>query len=278
MSDIVTLGVPTFHTRVEAWECDHNQHWNVRQYMRVFRLAGHVARDIAGAPTAMPFSQLSRFHRELVQTSPVEVRSAVLSDGPLAGFLVHLLCSGGRLSATAIEGPALAVDPSCGLPFVRADQVAAALPRGLEGGAHVPRTTGLPGGFKIIEHGLVQPRELDHLGWLTVDFLMSRIAAATNDRLSQLGFTPDFVRETGISRMGVESRVSILAPIPLGTRLRSVAGVVKAEGKNIVIRHGFFRNDGAEVAASDQSLVTVDMSTRRSCPLPDFLLGAVDMA
>ena len=248
--DIATLGVPTFHTRVEAWECDHNQHWNVRQYMRVFQMAGHVARDMAGVAPAMPFSQLTRFHRELVQTSPVEIRSAILADGAHAGALVHLLSSEGRLAATALEGPALR---ACDLPRVSADQVGPALPRGLQGGAHVRCDPVATGDFKVIEHGLVQPREADHTGALTVDFLMGRIAAATNARLSQLGFTPEFVRSQQISRMGVE-----------------------AEGKNIVVRHSFFDTGGRARAASDQSLVTVDMTTRKACALPDFMIGVAE--
>ena len=179
-ADICALGLPTFHTRVEAWECDHNQHWNVRHYMRVFQLAGQVARSGAGGQGAAPFSQLSRYHRELVQTAPVEVRTCVLADGPMAGFLVHLLCSEAKLSATAIEGPAQAAD----VPRVTQDQVAAALPRGLDGGAHHRRADLGLAGFKVIEHGFVQPRDINHLDQLSVDMLMGRIAAATNERLA----------------------------------------------------------------------------------------------
>ena len=229
--------------------------------------------DMAGAAPAMPFSQLTRFHRELVQTSPVEICSAILADGAHAGALVHLLSSEGRLAATALEGPAL---PACDLPGVSADHVGPALPRGLQGGAHVRRDPVATDGFKVIEHGLVQPREADHTGALAVDFLMGRIAAATNERLSQLGFTPEFVRSQQISRMGVESRVTIFDAIPVGTRLRSVARIVKAEGKNIVVRHSFFDTGGKARAASDQSLVTVDMTTRKACALPDFMIGVAE--
>lgn len=271
--DISKLGVPTFFTRVEAWECDHNQHWNVRQYMRVFQMAGYAARDMAVVPTQAPFTQLTRFHRELVQTAPVEVRSAVLSDGPFAGYLVHLLSSEGRLAATALEGPAIDAPD---LPQVLSDQVPAALPRGLDAAPHPRMETLETGSARVIEHGFVQPREADHTGALSVDCLMGRIAAATNDRLSELGFNPAFVREHKISRMGIESSITIYAPIPVGRRLRSTARIVRAEGKNIVVRHSIFDTQGRAMAASDQSLLTVDMTTRKSCPLPDVIMGKVD--
>ncbi|CUH81326.1 thioesterase family protein [Tropicibacter naphthalenivorans] len=273
MSDpISALGVPTFHTRVEAWECDHNDHWNARHYMRVFRLASFVACDMAGASPGMPYCQLTRFHRELVQTAPVEIRSGVLADGPLAGALVHLLCSEGRLAATALETPGRLAHA---LPQVTSEQVKLALPRGLKATPH-PKDAPDTAGFKVIEHGFVQPFEVDHTGALCPDRLMGRVAAATNERLAEMGFTPAYVAKTQISRMGVESRVTMLDAIGVGTRLRSTARIIRAEGKNLVVRHCFTDGTGAVRAASDQSLVTVDMRTRRACALPDIVMGKVD--
>jgi acyl-CoA thioesterase FadM len=271
--DICTVGLPTFMTRVEAWECDHNQHWNVRHYLRCFQQAGFVATDMCECPQRSDsvYTQHTRFHRELLETAPVEIRSAELADGMFAGATVHIMSSNGRLAATALEHPGHA--GGC-LPTVASGAVKLALPRGIEGGPHEADPSAFPETAKIIEHGLVQTRELDHTGTIGFDWLMGRIAAASNDLFASLGFTPEFVRDSKISRMGVESKISRLAAIPLGTRLRSIVEISSVGRKNVVLHHRFVTSTGEPVAAVDQSLVTVDMKTRRATELPDFLRKA----
>ena len=267
--DTRSIGVPTYYTRVEAWECDHNDHWNVRNYMRVFQQAGFVCSDMTGRTAGLyPYTQHNRYHRELVQTSPVEIRSATVADGPHAGATVHLLSSNGQLAATSMEQPG-----HKGLPLVSAADAAAALPRGIDGAPLLHDAADVDPQAKVVEHGILQARELDHTGSLAIDFLMGRISGASNDLLTGMGFTPQFMREAKMSRMGVETKVTIFQPIPLGTRLRSVVRIASAEGKRIVLRHRFFTSGGEHVAAVDQGLVTVDMTTRKATALPDFLLA-----
>lgn len=275
--DICSVGIPTYHTRVEAWECDHNQHWNVRHYMRCFQQAGFVAAAMGTSAVNDPafVTQHTRYHRELLEAAPVEVRSAVLSDGDLAGATVHILSSSGRLSATALEQPGCIAD---NLPRVRMEEVALALPRSVDGKPHEQGVPTRPASAKVIEHGPVQPGEVDHTGSLSFDWLMGRIAAGAADLLAELGFTPEFVRTRGISRMGVESKITRFGRIPTGTRTCGVARVAYAGGKNLVLRHDIFVPGGATVAAADQSLVTVDMTTRRATELPEFLRAAADNA
>lgn len=267
--DMSEIGVPTYYTRVEAWECDHNQHWNVRQYMRVFQQADFVAADMVGAQwVGAPVTQHTRYHRELMQTSPVEIRSVVLEDGEFAGATVHLLISQGRLSATALSQTG---QNRSGLPTVSVDKVALALPRGVKGAQHIAEISARQG--KIYEQGIVQPREVDHMGALGIDWLMGRIAAASNDLLAGMGFTPQFVRDNQISRMGVETKITMFTPIQVGTRLQSVVRVVHVGSKNIVLGHQFFDPENRPLAQVDQSLLAVDMKTRRATELPSFLNG-----
>lgn len=267
---ITALGELSFLTRVEAWECDHNQHWNVRQYMRCFQQASYVVADMCGRPEtdAGVYSQHTRYHRELLQTSPVEVRSAELADGEFAGAIVHILSSNGRLSATALDMPR---HIDSGLPKVSEAEVALALPRSIAGGQHSAEPEPVAATAKVIEHGIVQPREADHTGNLGIDWLMGRIAAASNELLVGHGFTPEFARQNAISRMGVETKVTRLRAIPVGTRLQGVVRIAALGRKNLLLRHRFFTPDGIDIAAADQSLITVDMKTRRSTELPLFL-------
>lgn len=216
------------------------------------------------------FTHHSRYHSELLQTAPVEIRSAVLADGDYAGALVHILNSEGKLSATTLEHP---VQADSSLPKVTASEVALALPLGISGTPHERSALGfdISGNTRIIEHGIVQPRETDHMGSLAIDWLMGRIAAASNKLLTSLGFTPEFVRNEKISRMGAETKVTYFALIPVGTRLRSIASIVSTGRKNMTLHHQLFGDDGGPLAEVDQTLVTVDMTTRRATELPDFL-------
>lgn len=267
--DICTIGVPTFHSRVEAWECDHNQHWNIRNYLRCFQQADAVAADLCGHQGILGacLTQHTRFHRELFQMSPVLVRSAVLADGPLAGAVVHILSTSGTLSATCVTQ---ANGVGHGLPQVASADVTLALPRGLDSEPLVPDLTGAFEGERI-EHGFVQPDQVDHTGMLQPDGLLRRIAIASNCLLSGLGFTPEFTRERKISRMGVELKITRFVPCTVGMRLTSTARIATVARSSIVVHHRICDARGDEVAAADQSLVFVDMTTRRATRVPDSL-------
>jgi len=133
--DMTELGLPTHHTRVERWECDYNNHWNTRFYLRSFQQAREAALQLttSESPATTAAVRHIRFHRELFASAPVEVRSSVLDGGAFDGAIVHLLSSSGRLAATALDMPG---DVARGFPRVTPEEVAPALPRGLEGTAH----------------------------------------------------------------------------------------------------------------------------------------------
>lgn len=267
---ISQIGIPTYHTRVEAWECDHNQHWNVRNYLRVFQQATFVVADLQSTvpDLSAAITQHTRYHRELFNTSEVEVRSAVLADGPFEGALVHILSSGGKLSATAL----MQIDWRAeNLPRVFASDVLAAMPRGIDRTQQTQRSGKPSGDMPIVEHGFIQPVEVDHTGSLTTDRLMGRIATASNRMLFAAGFTPEFTKTHGISRMGIETRITRFSPMPIGMRLCSTLRATKIERKLAVLSHSFFTPDGTEVASADQALLAVDMKTRRATDLPDFM-------
>jgi len=267
--DICAIGVPTYHTRVEAWECDHNQHWNVRNYLRAFQHARGVVGDMCGAPMVEegPVTFHSRFHRELFLMSAVEIRSAILADGEYAGALVHVLSSEGRLAATSFEQPGFVSDA---LPKVAAEDLRLALPRGVDGAPLQPGVA-TPAHAVRTEQGFVHPREVDHTGSLGNDRVTRRVAAASNTLLCDVGFTPAYTQENAISRMGVETKYTRFAPIPTGTRIISYSWISHVGRKNLIIHHRMVSPDGTELLAADQGLVFVDMNKRRSIEVPDLL-------
>lgn len=265
--NICSAGFLAYHTRVESWDCDYNQHWNARNYSRCFRQAGFVVSSETGHAGRIA-TQHIRYHRELMQAAPIEVRTAVLADGDCAGALLHMLSSEGRLSATALEWPgASAAD----LPRLNAADAVLALPKGLKPDTPTPEPHLDLVGRRVTEHAFVQPNEIDHTGSLAFEHLMSRIAVSTSRLLFDLGSTPEYGRQHALSQMSLESRLTRFGHIPTGTRLRSLDTVVEIGRKTLTLLHNFIAPDGAEVARAEQVIAYVDMRIRRTVEVPDFM-------
>lgn len=268
--NICEIGIPTYHARVEAWECDHNQHWNVRNYLRAFQQAGYVAADIAKRPVSneATYTQHTRYHAELFQNSPIEIRSARIADGALKDATLHILTSNGILSATAIEQDGA---PNLSLPQVKSEAIELALPRGIDGAPIAKDPVDISQTHPKLEHGFIQPREVDHLGSLGMDRVMRRIAASSSNLLNSLGATTEFSKTHKINRMGVETKITRFCAAPAGMCIQSTAKLAKVTDKFIVVKHSLFEANGAEIAACEQGLVFVDMTKRRVTKVPNFI-------
>lgn len=260
-------GMPTLHGRVESWECDFNGHWNARFYARSFQLGGDTIPFLPGvtAPDYRPRTRHIRFHRELFVGAAIELRSALVADGPEAGAVVHLLSSGGRLSATCLD---IRPGPVAGLPQLAAQDLGLALPRGLAGPCPPWQESGQ---ISSCETGPLRGADLDHRGRIPLDEIIRRTAYATHGHVAALGLDETLLKETGISRMAVESRVCALGDCPPGTPLRIRARVSQLAQKSFVISHLVESHAGQAVALVDHNLVTVDLNSRRAVALPEFL-------
>lgn len=267
--DICSVGMPTYYTRVEAWECDHNQHWNIRNYLRSFQQASDVVADMSGvaSPDNGKVTRHSRFHGELFQTANVTVRSTVVADGAYAGALVHLLSSNGRLSATSLDQPGLAADF---LPRVATDDITLALPRGLDG-RRLEVATPWGHGETVLEHGFVHPAEVDHTGALPTEGVVRRVAIASNALLAGLGFNDEYIRTHKISRMGAEMKVTHFQPCAVGARLRSIARITSAGRSSLFINCWLITPTEEVVAQIAQCVLFVDMTSRRVTRVPEIL-------
>lgn len=262
------LGRTTLQTRVEAWECDYNDHWNVRYYARSFQLAAEsiATRPGAASPGAALVSQRHmRFHRELFVGAAVEVRSAMVADGPHQGATVHLLLSEGRLSATALDVPA---GDGAALPPVGAGDLALALPRGVARTADAPRPEDWAAPVPM---GPIRPAECDHTGALLWEELIRRLALTSHRHITEMGFTPAFVRDSGINRMSAEMRVERHGHVPVGTCLAGNSRLVAVGSKTFSTEHRIESQTGALLATIRQTLIAVDLKTRRAVAAPGFL-------
>ena len=255
------IGLPTLVSRVESWECDFNDHWNARFYARSFQLAAERVASLGGRANpgvALLASRVIRYHRELFVGAPVAVRSARVADGAYAGAVAHLLSSGERLSATAIDLPGTGGD--C-LPTVAAETIRVAFPR-------TPAAPPHDGETEAAETGPVRPAELDHTGALLCEDIMRRAALGLHGLVDRLGFTPEFTRETGISRMAVESRLTPLGRCAPGDFIRVHSRIASVGTKSLTTRHRLETDGGEVIAEVEHSIVAVDLKARRAVELP----------
>ena len=265
------LGTPTHHTRVERWECDTNNHWNTRFYGRAFQMAAEaVAAEDPGRGAALPLTRHIRYFRELMVAAPVEVRSAILDGGAQDGALVHLLWSGDILSAAALDDP-----PGTGtdLPRVSQDLLPMILPRGISAGS--PSDAGTDGPWSVTELGVVRPADVDHSGALLFETIIKLVSVGSHRKLVSLGFTPDYVRTTGISRMVAELRVTHEERCFPGDGLRVGTCLTRVSGKTFNIRHRLSARSGRRIATVEQCLIAVDLNARRAVEVPAFLRVAM---
>jgi acyl-CoA thioesterase FadM len=269
--DVERLGRATLHSRVERWECDFNDHWNVRYYVRTFQLAAEAIATPPGGVSlgaGLVRARHLRFHRELFVNAPVEVRTALVADGPFQGAAVHLLCSEGHLAATALEHLRAG---GAALPKVRARDLVLALPRAVA----VTGAVFVDGGATTeIALGPIRPGEIDHTGALLWEELMRRLSLVSHQHVANLGFTRDFVRQSGVNRMSAEIRVERLAEAVLGTCLRAKARLVEVGRKSFTTESRIETESGTLLASIRQTLLVVDLTTRRAVEAPDFLRAA----
>ena len=270
---MIELGIATHHTRVERWECDYNNHWNTRFYARSFQLAIETVTTPAGmvsSGSAVVRSCHMRFHRELLVSAPVEVRSAVLKGGHLSGAIVHLLTSAGEVAATALHF----TEEAGRLPHVTPEDVPLAMPRGINPEAVADWPEG--GGQEVsISLGPIRPADMDHTDELMFEHILRHSSITSHLQLSHMGFTPEFSKRTGINRMAVEFHVRRGRTPPVGTPLYGQSKLLRVNGKTFWTVHRILTATNDTVAKIDQCLVAVDLKTRRAVEAPEFLQAAL---
>jgi acyl-CoA thioesterase FadM len=263
----------TYCGSVQTWECDRNNHWNVRFYIRAFQMASetfalYVCGRNPGAETAV--TRHIRFHRELFPAQTMTVRSARAPRGKHGAAVVHLMESQGKLCATALDLPGF--DTSAGAEWNEED-IVLALPRGLDGAPHIPdgpAELSNPNLVRQSQVSVVRPIEIDHAGHLMMNELFGFCTASSHNLLTQLGFSSDWMNATGKGRMAVEMKVTRHGPCKAGDALRTSSWISGMAEKTFSVRHRLETHEGSVVATVEQFLVAVDLNTRRAIPLPDF--------
>lgn len=271
--------ITTYCGVVQPWECDRNNHWNARFYVRAFQMASEAysvaIRGINSGVETASFRHV-RFHRELFVAAAVKVRSARIAQGPLAGAVLHWLESGGRLRATAIDQPGYDIDN--GPRWSDIDETLAS-PRGLSGDPHLaqPAVAAGSGGNSAI--GIVRPADIDHAGGLIMDNAFSFCTSSSYDLLDSFGFSPSWTAETGLSRMAVELKITRHGTCRAGDALSAHSYISTVNEKSFAVRHelGLLNGQGA-ILTAEQFLVVANLNTRKAVSIPEDLRGRLSAA
>ena len=272
--ELALRGTHALFTRVERWECDYNNHWNVRFYGRSFQMASEVlaARQTGeNAGAAIVHTRHIRFHKELFVSAPVTIRSARVDGGPQDGAVVHLLSSDGRLAASSLEQPGPGATL---LPGIPAADLALALPRSIKAEPHAADWP-MTGDDQVFVLGPVRPAELDHTGALLTEDLFKRVALVSHHQLAAVGYTAAFVKETGLTRMSVENKVTRHADPRPGDIVQARSRIVHVGGKAFNVCYRLEGSNGSAIATAEQCFVTVDLNSRRAVEVPGFLRDAI---
>jgi acyl-CoA thioester hydrolase len=257
---------------VRTWECDENEHLNLAFFVRAFELAAEtLATGLLGHnPGGMVArARHMRFHRELLVSQPYEIESAVVRGGIHDGGIVHLLKSGGRICATALDHPDF---DTHALPRWNEDEFAPALPRGLSATPHAPNAESRGAAYGMETRlGIVRPGALDHTGALMMYEVFAYGTIASLHLLSGIGLSPEWKKETDCTHMGVEVKITRHGDCNLGDAISSRSWLGPVGHKTLTLRHLISSHTGEPVASVEQVLVVVDYKTRRVVPVPAFV-------
>ena len=212
-----------------------------------------------------------RLYRELFVAASVSVHSAVVANGPHAGRIVHLLRSGGTLHATAMDLPDILTGP--GAAYWSELGIEPALPRSLSTDPH----TLLP--VRAVNDavtwvGVVRPSDLDHTSALMMPETFAYCSSSFSP-LDRIGFSPEFVKRTGHSRMAVEVKVTRHSSGRAVDAMQVRSHVAEVNGEAFTLRHKHETASGRPLSSIEQFMVVTDLKTRRGVAIPEALRDAL---
>ncbi len=283
-SDMSRLGRSTFHTRVERWECDHNDHWNSRFYGRSFdyganQMVGDYPSIIADAPYRQGLVRHMLLKKELFTSSSVEVTTAVL-DSPAysSGAILQEVNSHGVSSALAVDywlgRDVRASLNSSDYPSVSADIGSQAKPRGilLPVESVFSRDTASDCCSLM---GTIQPWHCDSDGYLNCEEMFRCVGISSSRYLDRVGFSLDKQREIQVGIMAAEARIIWHAPVQIPSLIRVYAAKSAMTDKSFIMDHYFVDPVGRLVVSVEIAQICVDMQRRKVVQFPTFVQDAL---
>ena len=263
-----------YRSSVNSWECDENDHMNVRFYV-----AKHMETlqswllGIGAVQELQPISvstQHLRFLSESRLSAPLSGFAALTEEGAVVTELrqsvtgevlstcLHGL-DGEDISATAIATPEHA------------------LPRGASSKAlHLIEGCSesyLDCGFQLIGQGVVGHREVDSQAALSLENYMGRISDSMPHLWASFGAFGEDDSDGLEGGAVLEYRFHYHTPIRAGERFAVYSGLYQAGAKVQTFAHLVFNQSGGCLATSAMAVgVRMDLTTRRAKAMSDEVL------
>ncbi|HTO96183.1 MAG TPA: thioesterase family protein [Myxococcales bacterium] len=273
---------PCYRGSVNAWECDENDHLNVRYYLAKSNqglplLLGHLGLS----PAARPRIRLQhvRFLKEARTATPLTAAAGLVEGGPsgikLYGEVRHSQ-SGEPLATilTEVDFPGAGpVAPAADAPRCTVPEHGA--PRGVAPDSPVLRPDrGRLGemGFVEIGRGAIAAAECDLSGEMEPYQYVGRMSDSVVNLLAQFQTDEELSRRSlGVEGGAlVELRIAFHAPLHAGSFFTIHSGVAELGRKTQHFVHLFFDElSGKCVATADGIAVAMDLATRRAIELPE---------
>ncbi len=257
---------------VNTWECDDNAHLNVQFYLKRFDEAARLFSGMCGGRIdgPLPRTRHVRFHAELHAGSTTRTRSAVIANGDFEGFGVHLMEDPvtGKLAASALDSPAGSLEPAFS---VDADAVQAAMPRGVETSPATPVSGReiLAGGGLVAHRSIVAPADCDAAGGMLEQSYVGRFTDGAPHVWEHAGVGIALLRARNLGRVALEMKITHHMAARPGDGLVLYSLPARSGGKTINLRHELVRfGDEAPVVTGEVVAIVLDLSTRKTVPLP----------
>ena len=284
--------VPCYRGSVNAWECDENDHLNVRFYLakanqglpfvlHAIGLSPNALRDrgvrprvraqhirfLAESPPATPLTVIAALaHEESHQLTLYSEARHSLNGSVLAALLTELEIIDHDGASTAVSASRDA--PRCAVPEHGG-------PRGISAGRESLRPAYediAEMGFAEIGRGTVAPSECNAGGEMELFQYVGRMSDSVVNLLSRFQTEEELSRRSAGVEGGalVELRITFHAPLRMGSAFTIHSGVAAVARKTQHFVHLFFDEDSRSCVATARGVaVAMDLKTRKSIELPE---------
>lgn len=279
---LLTEMTPCYWGSVNQWECDENNHLNVRFYahkmnqavqLLVSRMSDTRPADVLRAIRW----QHIRFISESRAATPLRVDCGVIGHHEDHLEVLSLMHDNvtGRLLAAFVTG--LAAD-GWNIDSARhgsVDVPDSANPRGIDPTALPEPPADLAqaqtAGYRIVGRGMILPEECDSSGWLLPHAYVGRISDGMPNLWALLNPPDDPVPANGaLGGAALEQRLIIVNPLQLDSVCTQLSGVRGLGNKTQHMAHLLYDEDRDRVAAVVEAVgVAMDLTTRRAVPISE---------
>ncbi|HZX96099.1 MAG TPA: thioesterase family protein [Myxococcales bacterium] len=284
--------VPCYRGSANAWECDENDHLNVRFYLAKANQGLPFVLEAAGlSPAALEAAGLRpriraqhvRFLREARPATPLTVHAGLVeAEGAQLKLYAEVRHSlGGEVLATLLTelifadaaGDGQPVSPSPDAPRTGVPEHGA--PRGIDAAGRPLRPDhGSIGamGFVEIGRGSVAASECDAAGEMEPFQYVGRMSDSVVNLLAHFQTGEELSRRSHGAEGGalVELRVAWHSPLRAGSLFTIQSGIAAVGRKTQNFVHLFFdEGSRACVATARAVAVAMDLRTRRAIDLPE---------